>query len=137
MGFLSSLFKGNKGFAAATNALLAENMLPSLSKADKDNVRLQIAHIFRTGGFPNISDDFIYTQFNSQPRAAQLNLVAMALNELGIEPPFKGESWHEVRNPFLPSAYDASDLAAVQARMSNQHGVHFQLGGDSLHFMDL
>ncbi len=136
MGFLSSLFKGNKGFAAATNALLAEHMLPTLSSDQKDQVRAQISHIFRAGGFPNITDDFIYTQFHSESRVVQLNLVALALNDLGIEPPYKGEFWHEVRNPFRPDIYDSNDIAAVQARLSNQHGVHFQLAREPMHLMD-
>jgi len=135
MGFLSSLLKGNKGLATATNALLAEHMLPKLTEAEKNRVRGQIAHIFRAGGFPNISDDFIYTKFNSQPRAVQLNLVALALNDLGISPPFKGEFWQVVRNPFRPDIYDEGDFAAVQARLHNQHHVHFQLEKEPLHLM--
>lgn len=136
MGFLSSLFRGNKGFATATNALLAEHMLPTLTEQQKDQVRGQIGYIFRAGGFPNITEDFIYTQFHSQPRVVQLNILALALNDLGLKPPFKGEFWHEVRNPFRPDIYDSKDIAAVQARLSHQHGVHFQLAEDPMHLMD-
>lgn len=132
MGLFSFLFKGNSGFAAATNALLAEYMLSNLTGDQKNKLRAQIAHIFRAGGFPGLSEEFIRTKFNSQPRAVQLNFVALALNDLGINPPFRGEFWHEVKNPFLPNIYDAADLEAVQARLSNQHRVHFQLATGSL-----
>lgn len=137
MGFLKSLFRGTKGFATATNAILAEYMLPTLETDVKDQVRAQITHIFRAGGFPNLTDDFIYTKFNSESRPVQLNLIALALNDLGIQPPFEWESWHEVRNPFRRDIYDDADIEAVQARLSHQHRVHFQLPKESLHIMDL
>lgn len=137
MGLLSFLFRGNSGFATATNALLAEYMLPNLTSDQKKKVRAQIAHIFRAGGFPGLTDEFIRTHFNSKPRAVQLNFIAIALNDLGINPPFKGEFWHEVRNPFLPNIYDAGDMEAVQARLSNQHRIHFQISPTPMDIMEL
>jgi hypothetical protein len=137
MSFFGRIFRGNKGFAASSNALLAEYMLPELSADTKDQMRSQIAHIFRAGGFPNISDDFIYTKFNSSPRQVQLNLIAIALNDLGIEPSLKGEFWHEVRNPFRPDIYDPVEMEAVQARLAHQHKMQFQISSEPLHFMDL
>jgi hypothetical protein len=137
MGLLSFLLKGNKGFAAANNALLAEHMLPSLTTQQKQRVQGQILHIYRAGGFPNISEDFVYTDFNSQPRLVQLNLIAMALNDLNIEPPLKGEFWNEVRNPFRPDIYDQRDMEAVQARLSNQHKIHFQVAQGPMNLMDM
>lgn len=136
MGFISSLFRGTKGFSFATNALLAEHILPSLTPAQKDQVRTQITHILHAGGPGSMSPDFVYRMFNSQARAVQLNVVALALNDLGIDPPFKGEFWHPVRNPFMPGLYNEGDFEAVQARLAHQHGQHFQVGREPLHIMD-
>ncbi len=137
MGLLKSLFRGTKGFSAATNALLAEHVLGTLTVGEKDNVRKQIEHIFRAGGSPNISDDFIFRKFNRETRAVQLNLVAMALNDLGIFPPFEGEFWHEVRNPFRAGIVDSADIEAVQERLLNQHGSNIQIKNGTLQLMEL
>lgn len=137
MSFFSSVFRGNKGFAASSNALLAEYMLPDLSADIKNQVRAQIAYIFRAGGFSNISDEYVYTKFNSSPRQIQLNLIAIALNDIGIQPSLKGEFWQEVRNPFRPDIYDRGEMEAVQARLAHQHKIHFQVSKEPLHFMDL
>ncbi|WP_425221733.1 hypothetical protein [Pseudomonas sp.] len=137
MGFFSSLFRGTKGFAAATNALLAEHMLPTLTEAQGDDIREQIAYILSAGGGMHMDREQVYIQFNSLPRVMQLNLIALALNDLGVSPPFKGEFWHEVRNPFLPNIYNPSDFEAVQSRLSHQHGIHFHLPVEPIHFMDI
>lgn len=137
MGFFKSLFRGTKGFATATNALLAEHMLPTLDSETKDRLRSQIAHILRAGGRRDLPDDRVNRSFNSRERLVQLNLIAIALNDLGIEPPFRGEFWHEVRNPFLPNIYDEDDLVAVQSRLSHQHGIHFQVAKKSLDLASL
>ena len=137
MGFFATLFKGTKGFSAATNALLAEHMLSEMDEDAKREIRDQIAYIFRAGGFPNITDELIERRFNSASRFVQLNFIALALNDLGIEPSFKGEFWHEVRNPFQPNICDEREIEAVQARLSNQHKIHFQISNEPLNLNEL
>jgi hypothetical protein len=133
MGFLSRLF-GLPSFGGATNALLVELMMPKLSATQRSQLKAQLVTVFRNGGFPNIKPEAAMASLNRAPRIAQLNFLALAMNELGMQPPLKNEFWHEVRNPFDPSIADEKSLWAVSQRLKSTHGVDISVGRDAISF---
>lgn len=76
-------------------------------------------------GFPNMAEAAVVDKFNRHSRFEQLNVLAMALNELGHNPILQGELWHEVRNPFL-SVYERH-IASIYKRIASRHGIVISL----------
>jgi len=75
MGFFTTLFRGTKGFAAATNALLAEVTLPTLGANQRSRLRVQILHVLRSGGMTSRADEQLLEFFNNQPRPRHVRIV--------------------------------------------------------------
>lgn len=74
------------------------------------------------------------SELNRSTRVAQLNYIALAMNELGYQRPLKNEFWHKVRDPFDPSIADESALRAVAKRPTSAHGVEISVGSEPLSF---
>lgn len=133
MGFLSKLF-GIPLFGGASNALLVELTLPELTASQRAQLKAQYFEIERRSGFPNVTDEAVLDHLNQSTRVAQLNCLALAMDELGYQPPLKNEFWHKVRNPFDPSIADESDLRAVAKRLKSAHGVEISVDSEPLSF---
>lgn len=133
MGFLSKLF-GIPSFGDASNALLVELTLPELTASQRAQLKAQYFEIERRSGFPNVTDKAVLDHLNRSTRVAQLNCLALAMDELGYQPPLKNEFWHKVRNPFDPSIADESALWAVAKRLKSAHGVEISVGSEPLSF---
>jgi hypothetical protein len=99
--------KGMKETAATNNALLAEHFITSedisTNKVLSLDIRNSIIEIMRLGGFPNMPEEEVARQFNSESRFHQLCLIAIALEAQNYPPLVDGEVWHDVNNPFLIS----------------------------------
>jgi len=133
MGFLSNLF-GLPSFSGATNALLVELVLPKLSPAQRAELKAQYFEIERRGGFPNATDEAILGSLNRSTRVAQLNCLALAMNELGYDTPLKHEFWHNVTNPFDSIHTDKVTLMAVAKRLKSNYGVEVTISSKPLNF---
>ncbi len=133
MGFLKKLF-GMPSFAGATNALLVELTLPELTASQRAQLKGQLVEVFRRGGFPNTPADVALSDLNRSTRIAQLNFLALAMDELGYQPPLKNEFWHKVRNPFDESLGDESAFLAVAKRLKSTHGVEITISSEPLNF---
>jgi hypothetical protein len=127
MGFFGNILSGGAGIAGANNAHLAELTIRHLNQSEKQRVAARVADITRYSGFPNMSDDQVFDMFNNHERLSQLNLLALAFNEMGISPPVNGESWMPVRNPLMLST-DSSDLQANAGHFRRKHGLTLSVG---------
>ena len=93
MGILGNLTGWNQ-YNAAGNAILANHVLPYLDERNKHEIICFIAKSFRT----NIFDVTEY--LNLSNRVEQLNFVAAACGNIGIEPILKdGIGWRFMKNP--------------------------------------
>ena len=133
MGFLNKLF-GMPSFGGATNALLVELTLPKLTASQRTQLKAQYFEIERRSGFPNVTDDAVLDHLNRSTRVAQLNCLALAMDELGYQPPLTNELWHKVRNPFDSSLANDDALLAVAGRLKSAHGVEISVGLEPLSF---
>lgn len=129
-----------KILGAVTNALLAEHYL-SLVELIGENpyvneLKSGIVAAWRHSGFPNMEEEDIYAKFNRCTRFEQLNILAMAFNELNDEPMLADEFWHSVKNPFLPRLDDEQYLKAVADRLKAKHGVDIHIPQERLNISD-
>jgi hypothetical protein len=131
MGFLANMLSGGAGIAGANNAHLAELVIQNLSISEKKIVATRIADITRRSGFPNMTDAQAYDMFNSNERLAQLNLIALAFNEMGFPSPVPGESWMPVARPLMPST-DAKDLETNAGHFRRKYGKTVSVGSKSI-----
>jgi len=125
---------------AVTNALLAEHSLSLIELVGENpyvnELKSGIVSAWRHSGFPNMKEEDIYEQFNHCTRFQQLNILAMAFNELNQDPMLPGEFWQSVKNPFLPELNDEHHLKSVAARLKSKHGVDIQIPEERLNIYD-
>lgn len=132
MGFLKNLLSGGEGVGAAINALLVEHYLSTADSNDRSRLEEQLVEVMRHGGFPNLQRAAAFDSFNSLPRFAQLNFLALALSELGVKPNLSGQSWMVIRNPFRLENGDESDIRMVSQNLERSHGVSITIGSTSI-----
>lgn len=133
MGLLSKLF-GIPSFGGATNSLLVELVLPSFTHQQKKQLKAQLVEVFRRGGFPRTPPEVALERINRSTRIAQLNCLALALNELGYQPPLRNEFWHDIRNPFDAGLADDTAVWSVSQRLKSTHGVEVTIGREPINF---
>lgn len=124
--YASVIWPRPKKFNAATNALLAEHLLGLVELVPGNPFSKEIADtIVRLLLSSNLwtSRDDVVAFFNSEPRFTQLNVIAMALNELGHMPLLSKEIWQPVKNPLLPDLADQRHIDAVAQRLNAKHSV--------------
>lgn len=120
------LLPSPKSLNAATNALLAEHLLRRVELVQENQFAKelgeQIINVWRLSGFPNITDSAAIDSFNEESRFVQLNIIAMALNELGHSPHIANEYWQAVSNPLLANLGDDAHISAVSRRLKSNYG---------------
>jgi len=132
LGFLP----GKKKYDAATNALLVEHALGSIEFIPENpfaqQLKAAIVQVQRYALHRNVPEQKVYSDFNSYTRFQQLNIIAMAFNEVGIEPVLHGEYWQPVKNPFLPNLDSPSHIRAVAERLARKHGTRIEIGTEPM-----
>lgn len=126
--------RSGKGFAAATNALLAEHFLARHLHIDPNFEPALVGavhEVMRSGGFPGLSDKLVERFFNNSERFIQLNIIALAIERMGHLPPIEGEVWCSVRNPSV-AVYDKRDVLAVADRLRWKSKVSLSIGEEQL-----
>jgi hypothetical protein len=133
MGFLSKLL-GMPSFNGATNALLVELSLLEFTESQRTQLKGRVIDLYRTHRAPAESMEVTLVEMNQMPRFFQLNLVALAMKDLGYQPPLKKEKLQKVRDPFDPNHADARALNAVARRLKWQHGIEIWIREEPISF---
>lgn len=133
MGLLSRLFK-IPSFEGATNALLVELTLPTLTDAQRAELKIRVIEVFQKLGPPDLSPDAALPGLNQASRLTQLNFLALAMDELGFDPPLKKEILFKVPNPFDPNLADEHTLRAVARRLKWKHGIEVGIEVEPINF---
>jgi hypothetical protein len=135
---------GPTAVAAATNALLAEHTVRPLAPAAKNplstRLREHVVAVYRNAGFPNQTEASIAESFNGASRLEQLNILAMALDRLGISPKLPGEHWLSVKNPFAAFPPDATGahplISQTMDRLVAKHNIGLDISINQKFQMD-
>lgn|SRR5574337_1137306 len=133
MGFLSRLLD-MPSFNGATNALLVELALPELTESQRSQLKSRVIELFRTHRSSNGSTEVALIDLNQTPRIFQLNILALAMKDLGYPLPFKKEKIQKIRDPFDPSHTDEYAMRAVARRLKWQYGVEVWIAEESITF---
>jgi hypothetical protein len=133
MGFLSRLLD-MPSFNGATNALLVELAIPELTETQRSQLKGRVIELFRAHRSPNGSVDVALAELNQTPRVFQLNMLALAMKDLGYPPPFKKEKLQKIKNPFDPSHADEYAMRAVARRLKWHYGVEVWIAEESIRF---
>jgi len=133
MGFLSRLID-MPSFNGATNALLVELTLPTLTESQRTELKVRVVEVFRSRVASDSPAEAALAELNQAARIVQLNLLALAMKELGYQPPLKKEVLHTVRDPFDPNHADERAMRAVARRLKWKHGVEIWISEESISF---
>ncbi len=133
MGLIGRLF-GIPSFAGSTNALLVELTLPTLSDPQRAELKARAVEVFRKIRSPDISAEAALADLNHVSRITQLNILALAMKELGYKPVFSTERLRKVQDPFAPDLVDEHTLRAVARRLKWAHGIEAHIGEEPISF---
>ncbi|MBH0177027.1 MAG: hypothetical protein HP491_03990 [Nitrospira sp.] len=133
MGLLGRLFK-IPSFEGATNALLVELTLPTLTDAQRAELKIRVIEVFQKLGPPDLSPEAALLGLNQASRLTQLNFLALAMDELGFDPPLKKEILFKVPNPFDPNLADEHTLRAVARRLKWKHNIEVGIEVEPINF---
>ena len=133
MGFLGRLF-GIPSFAGSTNALLVELTLPTLTDPQRRELKVRAIQFLQNIGSPGMSPETALADLNQASRMTQLNVLALAMKELGYKPSLSSERLRKVRDPFAPDLVDEHALRAVARRLKWKYGVEASLSVESITF---
>lgn len=134
MGFFKNMISGGAGIAGANNAHLAEMLLKGFSPQDKFRVLERMIKMYKRAGGIAAAPELIIRRFNeANSRVAQLNIIALALADLGYPSPIPGESWMAVQNPFSLGT-DETDLEVNAGHMRRKHQIHIALPKSKIDF---
>ena len=95
MGFLSKLLD-MPSFNGATNALLVELALLEFTESERTHLKGRVIELYRTHRTAEGTEEVALVELNQTPRFFQLNLVALAMKDLGYKPPLKKEKLKKV-----------------------------------------
>jgi hypothetical protein len=117
MGFLSKLLN-MPSFTGATNALLVELALLEFTESQRTHLKGRVIDLYRTHRASDGSLEVTLVELNQTPRFFQLNLVALAMKDLGLKPPLKKEKLKNIRD----------------RRLKSQHGIEIWIREEPISF---
>ncbi|MBX3335309.1 MAG: hypothetical protein KF876_14380 [Nitrospira sp.] len=133
MGLLSRLLN-MPSFKGATNALLVELAIPELTETQRTQLKNRVVELIQTHRSSDLTPEAILLELNQTPRIFQLNVLALAMKELGHPSPLKKEKLQKVEDPFDPSHADEHALRAVARRLKWHYGVEVWLAEEPISF---
>lgn len=121
-------------FEGATNALLVELALPTLTDSQRAELKTCVIEVFQKKSASELSQEAALLGLNQASRLTQLNFLALAMDELGFDTPLKKEILFKVPDPFDPKLADEHTLRAVARRLKWKHGIEVGMGEESISF---
>lgn len=133
MSLLVRIF-GIPSFAGSTNALLVELTLPTLTDLQRAELKARAIQFFQNISPSGMSPETALAGLNQASRMTQLNVLALAMKELGYKPALSSERLRKVQDPFAPDLVNEQALRAVARRLKWKYGVEASLSVESITF---
>jgi len=133
MGLLGRIL-GIPSFAGSTNALLVELTLPTLTDLQRAELKVRAIQFVQNISSPTVPTETALAGLNQASRMTQLNVLALAMKELGYKPALASERLRRVQNPFAPDLVNEQALRAVARRLKWKYGVEASLNVESITF---
>jgi len=122
MGFFGSLFGWDQSMGAL-NAVLASHFIEKAPNVARQKIAREVFNIVTSvrRGQPL---ERILSELSNESRVVQMNFIALACDNLGIDPPVRNNVWTRVKNPYqLNSQVDTNHLSAAVDVLFKQDGV--------------
>jgi hypothetical protein len=133
MSLLSRMF-GIPSFAGSTNAILVELTLPTLTDPQRSELKIRAIQFLQNIGSPGMSPETALADLNQASRMTQLNVLALAMKELGYKPVLSSERLRAIKDPFASDLVNEHALRAVARRLKWKYGVEASLSLESITF---
>lgn len=131
MGLLDLVFPGKTKMEVAANIINAfynlNNLPPEINKKAFHDIIDKLQR-----GFNQKTPEDAYLMFLEESRKTQLNILALAYNNINIAPLLNGEYWRYIKNPFIPSIYDENIFDSVKRRINKQYGITINIPNESI-----
>ena len=132
MGFLGSLFGWDQSMGAV-NALLASYLIEKADRTERQKIAVEVVRIISSVQHRQ-APDAILEALSKKSRVVQMNFIALACDNLGIDPPVRNNVWARVENPYrIGSQVDANRISVAVYAIEKQDGVRIVWPGDDVH----
>jgi hypothetical protein len=117
---------------AAINAVLASHLLARLDRQQKQNIATLIVDQILKSRYRATAED-VLRKLNNNCRVTQMNFIALACNDLGIEPPIPKSCWLPIRNPYSVGGHTKeTDISSTVRWFARRNGVSINWPGDEV-----
>lgn len=131
MGFLGSLFGWDQTMGAV-NAVLASHLIDYAKPEERKRIAAEVIRIVSSVQ-GRLTSDSILENLSRESRVVQTNFIALACDNLGIDPPVRNNVWTRVENPYrIGSQVDASRIALAVKTVAEQDGVRVNWPGNEV-----
>lgn len=131
MGLFGSLIGWDQSMGA-NNAVLASCLIEKVDRADRKKIAREIVKIIMSV-YPRQTTDCILSRLSTQPRVVQMNFIALACDNLYIEPPVRNNVWTRIDNPYrVGNDIDENRISAALEAIEKQDGVCITWPGDNV-----
>lgn len=131
MGFFGSLLGWDQSMGAV-NAVLGSYLIEKTDASTRKRIAKEVADIvMRVRHGQQL--ETILDEITTKNRAVQMNFVALACDNLGIDPPVRNNVWTRVKNPYLiGSQVDATHISLAVRAIEKQDGVRVVWPGNDV-----
>jgi len=131
MGFFGSLIGFDQAMGAV-NAVLASYLIEKADADTKKRIAQEVVRIVQ-GVQRGAAPDLILEDTSQQSRVVQMNFVALACDNLGIDPPVPNSPWTRLGNPYrIGSQVDATRISVAIALIEKENGVRVSWPGNTV-----
>jgi hypothetical protein len=119
MGFFGSLIGFDQSMGGL-NAVMGSYLIEKANSSERIKIAKEVLNIL-TRGRP-LNTDLILADISKQSRIVQTNFIALACDNLYIEPPFSGNFWTRVENPYRIGEQVSKDHIEVAIELIAKQG---------------
>lgn len=129
MGFFGSLIGWDQS-NGAVNAVLASYLIEKADCSTRIKIAKEVANIIAS--VQRQSVDLILQDIGKQSRVVQMNFIALACDNLNIDPPVRNNVWSRVGNPYrVGGDIDENRISAAVYAIEKQDGVRITWPGNA------
>jgi hypothetical protein len=131
MGFFGSLIGFDQAMGAV-NAVLASYLIEKADADTKKRIAQEVVRIVQ-GVQRGAAPDLILEDTSQQSRVVQMNFVALACDNLGIDPPVPNSPWTRLGNPYrIGTQVDPTRISVAIALIEKENGVRVSWPGNTV-----
>lgn len=130
MGFFGSLIGWDQSMGAM-NAVLGSYLIEKSDRAERKKIAQEIINILSSVRRRQ-SPEVLLEELSRESRVVQMNFIALACDNLGINPPVPNNVWTRVKNPYqIGQSVDADRISLAIEAIEKQDGIRVTWPGNA------